>query len=84
MIKVKVSFKGIVKGAFSKYQSWGLEESPVMKFEGSTLHSVLKGLAIEEWTFILTVDGRRIQDVAGYIKSKRLKIENYMRTECAV
>jgi hypothetical protein len=80
---VKVQFKGIVKGAYSNYQSCGLEEPPVMKFEGGTVHSVLKGLAIEEWTFILTVDGKRIADVPAFIKKKRLKIENYMRMECA-
>lgn len=56
-MKTSIVFKGIVKGAFSKYQVVGLEECPVMKFEGTDLHNVLYGLAIDEWTFILKVNG---------------------------
>lgn len=78
---MKVSFKGIVKGSYSHYQATGLEYPPVMKFEGDSIHSVLFGLAIEEWTFVLRVNGRRIKNVVEYIKRQGLDLRDYRRPE---
>lgn len=81
---MKIMFKGIVKGAFSEYQASGIEEAPVIKFEGNSLHEVLHGLAIDEWTFILKVNGRRIKDVFSYIKRHGLNPEDYTRYQNGV
>lgn len=78
-MKAKVEFKGIVKGAFSKYQAVGYEEAAVMRFEGETIEETCWGLALEEWTFILKVNGKRIKDVFAYIKRKGLDIADYTR-----
>ena len=78
-MKAKVEFKGIVKGAFSKYQSAGCETEAVMCFEGSSVEEACWGLALEEWTFILKVNGKRIKDVFAYIKRKGLDVADYTR-----
>lgn len=83
-MKSPIVFKGIVKGAFSKYQADGLEEAPVMSFEGNSLHEVLRGLAIDEWVFILKVNGRRIKNVLSYIKRQGLNPEDYTRYQNGV
>jgi hypothetical protein len=69
---MKVSFKGIVRGAYSDYQH-GMDDSEnlsVMKFSGSSLEEALKGLVLPEWIFILKVNGRRISDPVKYLKLK--------------
>lgn len=83
-MKPSIVFKGIVKGAYSEYQAVGLDEAPVMCFGGNTLREVLQGLVIEEWTFILKVNGRRIKNVANYIKRQGLNPEDYSRYQNGV
>jgi hypothetical protein len=78
-MKPSIVFKGIVKGSYSKFQACDCETAPVMSFEGNSLHEVIQGLVIEEWTFILKVNGRRIRNVANYIKRQGLNLEDYSR-----
>lgn len=84
---MKVEFKGIVRGSYSYYQYFAEKYNEplasVMKFVGNDLESVLKGLAIEEWIFILKVNGKRIKDPFEYIKRKGLQLSDYMREEVA-
>lgn len=76
---MKVELKGIVRGTFSKYQTFTLEDAPVMVFTGSTLEEVVTGLALEEWMFVLRVNGIRIKDAFSYLERKGLPRSDYMR-----
>jgi hypothetical protein len=70
---MKIQFKGIVRGGFSKYQAWGLEanDNPVVYTEcGSDLRSVLEGFVLPEFLFTLHVNGRRIANPEKYLKEK--------------
>lgn len=53
-------------------------EPVVRKLEGDDLHSLLDGLAIDEWCFVLKVNGRRVKNVLQYIKRKGLDPSNYL------
>lgn len=83
-MKTSIVFKGIVKGLFSFNQTCGYEESPVMQFEGNSLHEVIDGLVIDEWSFVLKVNGRRIKNPFNYIKRSGLNPMDYMRVGVTV
>ncbi|MEC0089378.1 hypothetical protein [Paenibacillus macquariensis] len=76
---MKYQFKGIIRGTYSWFQASGFEEVAVYKFEDENLHELLDGLAIDEWSFVLKVNGRRIKNVIQYLKRNKLNPENYMR-----
>lgn len=86
---MQIEFKGIVRGAYSKCQpdaekdGWASDNPGVYRFVGDSLHEILNGLAIEEWIFILKVNGKRIKDPLEYIKRKGLNPADYMREEVA-
>lgn len=86
---MKVEFKGIVRGNFSMYQKeaesegWSNELPASYRFAGTSIHEVLNGLCIEEWIFILKVNGKRIKNPFEYIKNKGLDIADFMREEVA-
>ncbi|OAB27848.1 hypothetical protein PMSD_23045 [Paenibacillus macquariensis subsp. defensor] len=77
---MKYQFKGIIRGTYSRFQASGIEEKVVYKFEDENLHELLDGLAIDEWSFILKANGRRIKDVISYIKRKGLNPQDYLRS----
>lgn len=78
---MKYTFKGIVRGSFSEYQADGLEdEVPVVEiFLSDSLHDLIAGLAIDEWIFVLKVNGRRVKNPYAYIKRQGLDPYNYIR-----
>ena len=75
---MKYQLKGIIRGSFSEFQAEGIEESAVINYVGDTLHEVLEGLALDEWIFILRVNGRRIKDVLTYIKRRGLEPKEFV------
>lgn len=76
---MKYTFKGVVRGAYSYWQSFGLNETAVHSFNADSLHELLVGLAIDEWIFVLQVNGRRIKNPVAYIKRQGLDPYNYTR-----
>ncbi|MFJ2042188.1 hypothetical protein ACIOBL_01220 [Paenibacillus taichungensis] len=76
---MKYEFKGIVRGTFSQYQTFGCVENPVVSFSSNDLHEMLDGLAIDEFIFVIKVNGRRIKDPIRYIKRLGLNFRNYTR-----
>lgn len=86
---MKIEFKGIVRGSYSdtqKYaesEGWADELSVMYRFVGNSLHDILKELLIDQWIFILKVNGKRIKEPLEYIKRKGLNPADYMREEVA-
>lgn len=82
---MKVEFKGIVRGAYSQFQQdaekdgWAESNLSVFSFIGTSVNEILDGLAIDEWIFVIKVNGKRIKDPFDYIQRKGLILANYMR-----
>lgn len=80
---MKVEFKGIVRGAFSNYQlaseMFGERTPCFYQFVGSSVEQVLSELCIEEWIFVLKVNGKRVKNPIDYFKRKGLNLANFMR-----
>ncbi|WP_145333298.1 hypothetical protein [Paenibacillus xylanexedens] len=76
---MKYEFKGIVRGTFSQYQTFGCVENPVVVLSSNDLHEMLDGLALDEFVFVLKTNGRRIKDPVRYINRLGLNFRNYTR-----
>ena len=76
---MKYQLKGIVRGTFSQYQTFGYAENPVVTLSSNDLHEMLDGLALDEFVFVIKVNGRRIKDPVRYIKRLGLNFRNYTR-----
>lgn len=79
---MKYELKGIIRGAVSELQHEGFNKVAIEHFESDNLHDLLEELLLDEWIFILKVNGRRIKNPLLYIRQKGLDPDYYTRAHC--